>query len=100
MLQAGTEPAQTAVACYDPVAGDDKRDGVGAAGLAHGPGGLGVSQTPAQFLIGHGFPRGDLPELLPDPQVEGAALEIQGQGQHCRPSQLLGAADPIVGNPS
>ena len=33
-VQAGTEAAEFAVGGYDPVAGDDKGDGVGAAGLA------------------------------------------------------------------
>ena len=78
-LQAGAEAPQGAALGDDPVAGDEKGNGIGAAGLPHRPGGVGIPQAPGHFLVGDGFAGGNFLEFLPDPQVIRAALEVQGQ---------------------
>ena len=79
-VQARAVAPQAAVRGDDPVAGDDEGDGVTAVGLAHGPAGLGVAHPPGQFAIGDGLPPGDAPQFLPDPELKGGALGVQGEG--------------------
>ena len=79
-VQAGTVAPQAAVRGDDPVAGDDEGDGIDGVGLAHGPGGLGAPYPAGQFAVGDGLPPGNAPQFLPDPELKGGALGVQGEG--------------------
>ncbi len=60
------------------MAGDDDRNGVGATGLAGGPGGFGTAQDAGEFAVGAHASDGDaqhrVPQLLLEPCAHG---EIQ-----------------------
>src|SRR5437762_5406332 len=74
--------AERAVASQHVVAGDQPRDGVGADGLAHGPGGAGKPHGAGESRIGGGPGGAELEQRLPDLELKVRALhrELQGRG--------------------
>src|SRR6185295_10722860 len=65
-------PSARSVASDDAVAGDDQRGGVRGAGGSYRPGGSGISDRCGDLSVGAGFTAGDLSQLAPDAEGEGA----------------------------
>jgi len=62
------------------MAGDEVGDGVHGEGRAHGPGSLGGTRQPRKTMVGGDLPLGNGQERLPHLDLEGGALQQEGQG--------------------
>ena len=68
-----------AVLAEDAVAGDDPAEGVASGGGADGAVGAGGAEAAGDFAVGAGVAVGDGGDFVPDAELEGGAVEVDGE---------------------
>lgn len=78
-LDAARITGRRTVRADDTMAGDDHKEGIAAAGGAHGPHRLRSGDAGCQRPVGQGGAQGNAPERVPDIPLEAGSGGIQGQ---------------------
>lgn len=79
--QSAAVSTEGSVASDDAVAGDEDGDGVFAVGAAHGALGAGATDATGKLGIRSSGSAGDVPEGVPDAELEIRAAHVEGQGE-------------------